>query len=254
MRLNDKGLQLSNEDRKYIEALYDGGVVYTDNKIGILFKKLEKMNLMDNSLVIIISDHGEEFQEHGQFLHEQTYEELIHVPLIMRFPDKGISPGSSNGISEGINTLSQAEVEGRRIKTPVKLVDIMPTVLDYLGIKKPVHMQGRSFMPLIKGKMPGSDSIIYSRNSEGTQYSIIEGVWKLIYRVPDKKILLFNLDNDHSEMNDLSVSEHERTARMRKKLLKHIKTYRDAGRDFRSGKIELDDRIKDELRALGYIK
>lgn len=252
MKLNKKNIPLSNEDRKYIEALYDGGVAYTDNQIGILLKKLEDMNLLENSLVIIISDHGEEFREHGQFLHEQIYEEQIHVLLIMKFPDKGISKGSNAG-SEEINALSRTEAVGRRIKTPVKLIDIMPTILDYLKIEKPAHVQGSSFFPVIKGEKLTTDSAICSRNSEGTQYSIIDGFWKLLYKVPDKKTLLFNLENDPSETNDLSASEPERTAKLRNNLLKHITTYQNAGKNFRFGKIELDDRIKDELKALGYV-
>jgi len=73
-------------------------------------------------------------------------------------------------------------------------------------------------------------------------------------RVPEKKTLLFHLANDPLETNDLSAQESARTAIMRRNLLKQIKTYQDAGRDFKAGKVELDDKIKDELRALGYVQ
>ncbi len=96
----------------YLHGLYKAGVRYTDDQIDALFGSLRSSGLLDSSIVVVLSDHGEEFYEHGKWQHEQVYEECIRVPLMIRLPDgKGA---------------------GRRIDTPVGLIDVMPTVLELL--------------------------------------------------------------------------------------------------------------------------
>ncbi len=87
LKLNRDRIRLDQDDRNYIMDLYDEGIASADFHISVFLKNLKQMGLLDDSLVIITSDHGEEFQEHGQVLHEQAYEELIHVPLIIRMPN-----------------------------------------------------------------------------------------------------------------------------------------------------------------------
>ena len=111
-------------------AFYDGGIRYTDEKIGEFFFLLRKVGLFDKSLIIITSDHGEEFKEHGSFLHYQLYyRPNLHVPLIMHIPAY-----SKRGI---------------RIENLVQSIDIFPTVLDIAGLPDHPIAQGRSLLPLI---------------------------------------------------------------------------------------------------------
>lgn len=116
----------------YAKALYDAQIVDVDSLvIGPLIRELKRLGLYDNTLVVVCSDHGEEFGEHGQNGHgESLYEEVTWVPLIMKLP------GRRRG--QLINEFSQT-------------VDIMPTILQLLGIVAPMNVQGKSFAPLLQG-------------------------------------------------------------------------------------------------------
>ena len=106
---------------------YYGEVRYVDDDLGRILRVLERR---PNTVVIISSDHGEEFFEHGAVDHGHTvYEELLRVPLIAKFP----------GYGSGY------------IDTPVDAIDLAPTILDYLGVGIPASMQGRSLLPVIAG-------------------------------------------------------------------------------------------------------
>jgi choline-sulfatase len=91
--------------------LYDGGIRMTDERIGALFDRMRRNDLFDDTLIVLLSDHGEEFGEHDSLRHEQIYQELLHVPLIVRFPGK-------------------AEWRGRREDAVVRLIDLLPTQRD----------------------------------------------------------------------------------------------------------------------------
>lgn len=118
-------------------ALYDGGIRFTDAFLGGLLEHLRRLGLEDRTLVVLTSDHGEEFGDHDRTRfyndHCQTvYEELIRVPLIMRLP--GRIPA------------------GRVVDTPVELVDVAPSILDILGFPMPPAMEGKSLWGLVTGQ------------------------------------------------------------------------------------------------------
>ena len=118
-------------------ALYDGGIQFTDAFLGLLMEDLHGLGLDERTLVVLTSDHGEEFSDHepARFYdaHCQTvYEEMIRVPLILRLP----------------GTLSA----GRVVDVPVELVDVAPTVLGLLGIQAPAVMEGSSLEGLAAGR------------------------------------------------------------------------------------------------------
>ena len=255
LKVNKEGKHFNEDDRNYIESLYDGGIAYTDEQVGELLQRLEKNKLLEHSIVIIVSDHGEEFQEHGMVLHEQVYEELVHVPWIMKLP-KDPWYSLHNLISKiRFQTSSglQKKALPQRIGAPVQLIDLMPTVLDYLNIKWPEYVQGRSLKGLIKGKEP-ADTAIYSRNISGSQYSIMEGRWKLVYKYPDGEKQLFDLGTDPHETKDLSQAEIDRSALLEKHFLAWFKTVKQAGNAFRSHKKEIDKKTREDLKSLGYIQ
>ncbi|MBW1853154.1 MAG: sulfatase [Deltaproteobacteria bacterium] len=144
--VNMHNLTLEKKDLDYIISLYDNGIAYMDKCIGDLFDMLKKMDLFDNSLIIITADHGEEFQEHGYMLHSNPYyyEEIMHVPLVVKLPQAGDTFKSSK--------------KGKVINSLVESIDIMPTILDLLGIKGP-KMQGKGLIGLIKGDEKGKEYI-----------------------------------------------------------------------------------------------
>jgi arylsulfatase A-like enzyme len=142
-RQDDIVAHISAMDLAHMEALYDGGIAYTDENIGKVLQALQDLRLSEKTLVIVLSDHGEAFLEHGKILHGNSlYEEALHVPLIMRLP--GVIPA------------------GKRVTGNVSHVDLMPTALALLKQECPPPVQGIDLSPMILDDKPVPDRVIYS--------------------------------------------------------------------------------------------
>ena len=139
----DKIAHISVMDLAHLVALYDGGIAYTDEHVGKILQLLQDLRLSEKTLVIVLSDHGEAFLEHGRFAHGNSlYEEVLHVPLIMRLP--GVIPA------------------GKRLAGNASHVDLMPTALGLLRQAGPSTMQGIDLSPAILGDQPVPERLIYS--------------------------------------------------------------------------------------------
>jgi arylsulfatase A-like enzyme len=138
--------RLSPLDVSYITARYDAAIRYTDLFIGELLKTLERAGLDKNTLLIIHSVHGEDLGERGTYVHYDLSESVVKSALLLRFPD-------------GAN-------EGKKVKDQVQGLDIVPTVLDYLGIPLDHEFQGNSLLPLVKGEA----------DAKGTEYAFIDRI------------------------------------------------------------------------------
>ena len=120
------------DDVARLRSLYDAEIRFTDLHVGRLLELLRASGRLDDTLVIVTSDHGEEFFEHGHFGHNRTlFEEVVRVPLIVRWP---------------------GQVQVGRTDEVVSLADVMPTVLDLAGVAAPPGLWGRSFAPLLRGE------------------------------------------------------------------------------------------------------
>jgi len=137
----------SARDIQHIVALYDGEVRQTDKDLGEMLKFLRDKGLLDNSIVIVLGDHGEQFYEHGHTSHHGLHEELIHIPLAVSIPG--------------------TQAKGEIIDSLVSQMDILPTILDYLQI--PVHdvCQGKSFKPVIEGQIEVVNESIFAEYTGG---------------------------------------------------------------------------------------
>jgi len=134
---------LPEAERQNVIGLYDGEIRYTDDAlIGPLVEKLKALGLFDRTLLIVTSDHGEEFFEHGAWVHTWSlYGESLKVPLVVKFP------GGKHA--------------GRKVDPIVRLTDLAPTVLDVLGIEIPAGMfDGRSLVPLLEGREREDRSVL----------------------------------------------------------------------------------------------
>jgi len=124
---------ISDRDLEHVEALYEGEVAWVDAHVGTILRALDAAGLARTTLVIVVSDHGEEFFEHGKLGHRQTlYEEVVRIPMLLRLP--------------------AALPAGTSVPGVVALTDVLPTVLDVLGLPAPETPGARSFLPLIRGR------------------------------------------------------------------------------------------------------
>lgn len=131
---------IDEETLRYFSSLYDASIRYTDGVIAGFFSRLDEVGLLDDSTVIITSDHGEEFLEHGQLTHEQIYVETLLVPLMVVHPEVRSS---------------------RRVGSVVETIDIAATILELAGAPVP-PMSGRSLLGMVRGATPPESSQAYS--------------------------------------------------------------------------------------------
>ena len=123
--------------------LYDGEIAYTDAQFGLLVDELKAMGLYDDTLIVVVGDHGEAFGDHGDFVHGHlAYDEIMHVPMIMKFPSE---PPSRPFAIHGAH-----QANGREAGVLAQLTDVAPTVLDALGLSSFTQgMQGLSLLPAL---------------------------------------------------------------------------------------------------------
>ena len=250
--VNKNQIKLREDDLNYIISLYDNGIAYMDKCIGDLFEILKDTDIFDNSLIVITSDHGEEFQEHGYMLHANPYyyEEIMHVPLIVKLP-KARNFKNNKG-RKAINGL-------------VESIDIMPTIIDLLGMKRP-KMQGKSLTGLINGDERGKE-YIFGFGSGGNLFVRTER-WKMLNdsSLKEGRFKLFDLHSDPMERVNLIgkglkiedrlkkrlKEEIEKSQQLRKELLNREAISGDKDRRYKD--VSLTQEEKEKLRALGYLK
>ena len=216
-----------------LSRLYDAEVAQNDRAFGDLLDELEDRRLAGNTAVIYVSDHGEEFAEHGRWEHGLSlYEEVLRVPLVMRLP--GVPP--------------------RRVEAPAQHVDLLPTLLGYLGIEAP-PTDGRD---LLAPRRRGDDPLdVYTHlDVDGHRAaSVIRGHFKLVLpQSPSQgtEPMLFDLEADPAEQEDLAADRPEVVERMlgllaQRNLAGEIEAAEEIEDD------QLDEDVRRRLRALGYV-
>ena len=188
---------------KHMIALYDGQIRRTDDDLAILLNAMRKQQLFENSLIIILADHGEQFYEHGHTSHQGLFDELIHIPLAIH------APGMQN-TSKPVDTL-------------VSQIDILPTILDYLSITIPKQCQGKSLRPLIEGKTDRINDLIYAQYSAGAIpdcYVARSNKYKC-YSTSSESYA-FDLEDDPGELSRILPSEFPEQARVLSKKLSEL--------------------------------
>ncbi len=216
-------------------ALYDGEIRHVDEQLQRVLEGLAGAGFAARTMVVILSDHGEEFHDHGGVLHGFTmYDEQIRVPLILRIP----------GLTDA----------GRTVERQVRLLDVMPTVLEILGAPPPPGLQGRSLVPLLHGE-PLDEAPALSEWGYRPFVAWRAPPWKLIYDIDSERSLLFNLERDAAERNDLAAAEPRLVARLTREMTRTLQQAIEAGRGLSSaeGDIELSAEQVERLRALGYV-
>ncbi|MFW6067586.1 MAG: sulfatase [Myxococcota bacterium] len=227
-------------DKRRLEALHDGEITYHDDEMGKFIERMKKLGLWEDTLFVVTSDHGEEFEEHGSWGHgHSTYQELLHVPLLFRMP--GTVP------------------EGARVPTVVSTMDIAPTVLEISGVDPMPAAEGRSLAGYFRGEPPTGPAVAFSDFLDDRRV-ITTGRWKLVLRGLSADF--YDLEKDPGEQNELSLQQHPIALRYCRVLLGQFLGASDRTRWLEGGQGEgvrldadeahMDDTTRDQLEALGY--
>lgn len=184
---------------------YEAELGYVDDLLGNFWKLLEQPDLLDKTLIVFTSDHGEGLGDHSESSHGYfIYQSTIWVPLIVRWP-AGTAPFPA------------------RVNEPVSLIDVAPTILKFLGVQQPVQFQGRSLLRLLKGGPSGRGEEIYSESEYGHRHFGVSGLRSL--RVGNYKYIeapkpeLYNLAEDPGETRNLYQRQRSLALSLRQPLL-----------------------------------
>jgi arylsulfatase A-like enzyme len=245
--------KLSPEERDYIGGLYDGGIAYTDRQLGSLFETLEASGALERSIVIVTSDHGEQFWEHGAWRHGMNlYDEQIMVPLIVHLPE-----------SLKKSLASRRRLSGRVFDQQVRLIDVLPTILDLVGVPLAHPVNGRSLAPLLRGEeLPPVDAFSERLNVKHRESKALRTErYKFIYSFPKGKGVrkgrkesreLYDLARDPAEQTNLADRYPDEVAQFDARLDTLLGMLTETA-DFDVDAADLDPDLEERLRALGYL-
>jgi len=233
---------------------YDGEILHNDGMLEMLYGKLKQLGILENTLLVIVSDHGEEFLDHGWTTHGHSlYQELTHSLFVMANPKLFPTP--------------------RRVGEPVQLIDLMPTLLELLGIPPAGIMQGQSLAPLARGlpfkrKGPVMSSRFAHHNPRSSgavpenltgTYTWIDASWKLIYRDQAQRagmneIELYDRRTDRTDARNVASQNPQIAARLKSEVLAWIDAQKQVLKLLGPrGSSTLDPKTIERLRSLGYI-
>lgn len=242
MAMDRKRRELPESKIETIHALYRAAVPHLDAQMGAFFDELKDRGLYDDTLIIVTSDHGEEFREHGRFIHSQPYDETIQVPLFIKFPESWRA--------------------GARISEVVETVDILPTVLDYLELEAPEYVQGVSVMPWIRQEGERSKTTVASQDTiNKSRYGLRTDALKFIMDVKTSRRELYDLETDPEELDNLADERVETANDFEERLKRLLRHNRALGKQLASGDPQgtgdsddlLSEEERDRLKALGYL-
>jgi arylsulfatase A-like enzyme len=232
----DKGLIHINEEQlQFIIDKYDGNLLWADWLVHLILKGFKKYRLFKNSLIIVTSDHGEAFLEHGKLMHNSTiYNEMIKIPLFIKFPEY-INP------------------KKKIVKAFVENIDFMPTLLDFLQIDRTNYIiQGNSLLPIIFGNATQVKPFLFARAFYGNEvFSLYDSQFKYIQMF--EKGELYNLQSDPQETVNVASSKvvlfgyYQSLAHFYQQQIRRTQLVKPA-------KAKLDEETITKLRSLGYLQ
>jgi len=232
--------------------MYDAEIRYFDHYFEQVIDRLKKLDIFNNTIIVITSDHGEEFWEHNGFEHGHTlYKEVIHVPLIIKYSSK---------------------LPPKRIQSCVNLLGLTPTLLDLCRIKTHFDLRGQNIILDSKSRRPKKEEIFFEAIGFGAEKKgVIKDGWKLIentgrkdedamdlflemtpYIMPEyeKGYELYNMRLDIQEQHNL-IGEYPQIA---DRLKIYLELFKSELLDSRKSDVkDLEKKLKD-LKSLGYIK
>jgi arylsulfatase A-like enzyme len=229
---------------------YDGEIRYVDDQIGRLVEALDEHGILDDTLLVVTADHGESLTEHGFFFAHgwRLFEPSMRVPLLFRYP-----PGLPGGL---------------RVDGIAQSIDVLPTLLELLGIDAPAQIDGISLMPLIDGSEPSLNPYALAKTTKSLTYLNLEldrdlhdhyairtPEWKYLHGEDGISHMLFDLVRDPEERQNVASTDAARVAELRELLLDALESHQVDASEFLQ---PLDDderqRLEERLRSLGYVQ
>lgn len=227
------------EQRDHFIKLYEEALIYTDAQVGRLLDYLESAGLSENTIVVIVADHGEEFLEHGRWGHFENnlHDEILRVPLIFKLP---------------------GYQDSRVVTRQVRLLDLMPTLLDLCQCAPPKNMAGESMTPLWTGNEADYQPVVSVSEMWRDHWHIVA------VRTEKFKYIWDSRSPEEPELFDLQVNSGETTNVSHKfpELVKELQVFVKE-RQWQMNETkplqevsepELDDEMLNRLRGLGYVE
>jgi len=253
---------LSPADVAHVKGLYDGDISITDVEIGRVVEKVASLGLLNDTLIVISADHGEELYDHHKYFHHQAslYEGTLKVPLIIRLP--GVVPA------------------GKRVSQPVSHTDIVPTILELTGLPIPSNLHGMSLVPawgdgtFERGPVFGEwgDKMLVIRTAQHKYIYNPSGFEPPVKRernevdpsvqrkndhsIPMKKQELYEVLTDPKELKELSETSAEVISGLEQQLKAGYQDkwgWKLENKAEEKLQNELDDETRKELEAMGYV-
>lgn len=227
-------LKLDDQDKQDIHALYKGEIAFIDRILEKFFLYLKRLGRYDDACIIITSDHGEEFWEHGQFEHGHSlYQELLHVPLIVRFNDQKRSRGIIN--------------------TRCNLIDLFPSLSESFDQDSDIsELHGTPILFEMKNDFDERFYFFGHLLHGMPKTAVSNGKWKLIDHAV-KDYSLFDLEKDPEEKNDLLDQLPDITSKLKNKLVRWRNEV--LSNDFKAAPTPvMSNETRKQLQALGYLE
>jgi arylsulfatase A-like enzyme len=227
-------MQLTPQQARFLSDRYDASIRHADDLIAVFLDRLRADGRLATTLVCLVSDHGEEFLEHGRIGHRDTlHVQSLHVPWILSGP--GLAP--------------------RVVREPAGLADVMPTLLELLGVPGPTT-QGRSLAGLVLGRGAAEEERpIFSENDWNTPLrSAVVGSQHLIASPGTGELRLFDWRSDPDEQTDVSGRDPDRSEALRELLAAHERALDARGRREPLKLARPAESQLERLRALGYVE
>jgi choline-sulfatase len=243
-KIKKNEMQVTDRDKERVLALYDGEISFHDGHLGAFLKKLDELGLLENTLVIVTSDHGEEFWDHGSVGHGHSiYQELVHVPFFLMW--KGVIPG------------------GMRVSENHDHSCIVPTAYEALGLPPPAYLEGLSVLGQALGRQEVGPSGGFSTH-QGDRMAVWSGKHKFQLGGPVRGAL-FDLDADPASANDVDDARPITVRYMRtllgahlgspdKRFWRHVALKPSNVGEVRAENAAMDTQTLQQLCQLGYVQ
>lgn len=222
--------KVTGADIEYLISLYDGEIAHADDAFGRFMDAIKKQGIHQDSLIIFMADHGEEFYDHGSFSHGQSlYSELTHIPLIIKLP------GNLN--------------RGKRVSGIARQIDIIPTIMDIIGSPAAIG-DGQSLSGQLEGTTR-NDSVLGISEQGALRSAVIYNRNKLI-KTRGGKFEFYDLRTDPREKNNIFGADEVMEGYLSQVLFNRQIRFQEAAKQEKN--VELSKDLKKQMKSLGYLQ